>query len=194
MQNFLKLSAVMAFLAFSVPAMASGPGGFSDFDTSDGLFDSIESGVYAAPVVSYSELAGQGGLFVGARGGWIINHCFVLGGAGYGLATTHEIPGDRLTFGYGGLMLEYIVAPERPFHVSFDTVIGGGAVAPKNSTNPNGVFVLEPEADAIVNLTRSIHAGVGLSYRFTRGVTVANLSSSDLSGFSASFLVQFGNF
>src|SRR6185295_14736441 len=140
--------------------LASSPRGHTQAEGSDTVFQDVDSGGYGAPVLKYSKVGDRDGLFAGARGGWIINHSFVIGGAAYGLASTYELPGDRLTFGYGGLMLEYIVRPMNEFHVSFDTVIGGGAVAPKNSTNPSAVFVVEPELDAIVNLSTSIRAGL----------------------------------
>jgi hypothetical protein len=155
---------------------------------------SIESNGYGAPVVKYSSVGNSDGLLVGGRGGWVINHSFVLGGAGYGLATNYQLPSDRLTFGYGGVMLEYITEPESLVHLSFDTVIGGGGVGTKGGGTSNSVFVLEPEIDAILNISASVHAGLGVAYRMTRGVHLAGLSNSDLSGVNGTFMVQFGGF
>ena len=193
MKTFQTLVA-MAVVVFSVPALASSPSGSSRSTGGNNLLDDVDSGGYGAPVVRYSPVGSTDQLFVGARGGWIINHSFVIGGAAYGLATSYQLPGDRLTFGYGGLMLEYIAMPQNVFHVAFDTVIGGGAVAPRNSTSPSAVVVLEPELDGVVNLSSSVRAGLGLSYRMTRGKNVANLTSSDLSGFGGNLFVQFGSF
>jgi hypothetical protein len=158
------------------------------------IHDGFESSGYGAPVVKYSRVAGTDAFFVGGKGGWVINHSFVLGGAGYGLVSNYQLPGDVLSFGYGGAMLEYIADPDRLIHLSFDTVIGGGGVGPKHNSSPNAVFILEPEANVLVNISQGIHAGLGVSYRFTRGVHIADLTNSDLSGFGSSLFVQFGGF
>lgn len=47
----------------------------------------IENGGFGGPVVKVTSINGESAVFVGGRGGWIINHTFVLGGAGYGLVT-----------------------------------------------------------------------------------------------------------
>jgi hypothetical protein len=183
---------VLALAAFPTQALAAGHSQTSEPDT---LFNGdIESGGYGAPVLKYAGIGNYQEVFVGGRGGWVINHQFVLGGAGYGMATNYPISGDRLTFGYGGVLLEYIIEPDALFHVSVDTVIGGGAVAPKSSTHPDGVFVAEPEINGILNLSRSVRAGLGLAYRLTRGVSVAGLNNSDLSGVNGTFFLAFGSF
>ncbi|MBN1426023.1 hypothetical protein JXA88_15850, partial [Candidatus Fermentibacteria bacterium] len=46
----------------------------------------IENGGFGGLVVKFSQLADQTAVFVGGRGGWILNHTFVIGGGGYGLA------------------------------------------------------------------------------------------------------------
>ncbi|KPK81198.1 MAG: hypothetical protein AMS25_07250 [Gemmatimonas sp. SM23_52] len=69
----------------------------------------FHSGGFGGPVVKFSEVDGDFAVFVGARGGWIINHMFVLGAGGYGLVNEIDIgfPGPRdIEFGYGGVELE----------------------------------------------------------------------------------------
>jgi len=178
-------------LALPIHAFASES---SEYRPDTLIHGSIESNGYGAPVLKYSPVGNSDGLFVGARGGWVINHSFVLGGAGYGLATNYQIPGDRLTFGYGGAMLEYIADSESLVHFSIDTVIGGGGVGTRGGGTTNGVFVLEPEIDAILNISAAVRAGLGVGYRMTRGVHVAGLSNADLSGVNGTFLLEFGGF
>ena len=50
------------------------------------LSGNIESGGFGGFVVRFSEIGGAFAVLAGGRGGWIINHTFVLGGGGYGLA------------------------------------------------------------------------------------------------------------
>ncbi len=80
----------------------------------------IHSGGFGGPVVKFSQINNEFGLFVGGRGGWIINHSFAFGGGGYGLVTeiSAPAPSDSLTLGlgYGGLELEYINRSDKLIH------------------------------------------------------------------------------
>jgi hypothetical protein len=40
----------------------------------------------------FTSILASPALLVGAQGGWIINHRFILGLGGYGLATRHDVP------------------------------------------------------------------------------------------------------
>ena len=57
----------------------------------------IASGGFGAPVVKFTEITGDPAVLVGGRGGWIVNHTFVLGAGGYGLVTMHKTQ-DPLAF------------------------------------------------------------------------------------------------
>jgi len=45
----------------------------------------VVHGGFGGPVLKASTVNGSPALFVGGRGGWIINHSFILGGGGDGL-------------------------------------------------------------------------------------------------------------
>ena len=45
--------------------------------------------------MTFTTLNGENAVLVGGRGGWIINHSFVLGGAGYGPGDGCACEGDR---------------------------------------------------------------------------------------------------
>jgi len=107
-------------------------------------------------------------LFVGGYVGWLINHTFLLGGGGYGLANSISAPGNALDYygaandlkiqlGYGGLLLEYLGNPDALIHYNESALIGGGGVnyGYLNMDSYYGdhfgnssFFVLEPEAGA----------------------------------------------
>ncbi len=57
----------------------------------------VESGGFGGPVVKMTSLNGQDGILVGGRGGWILNHSFIIGGGGYGLANNvrAKVPGSE---------------------------------------------------------------------------------------------------
>jgi hypothetical protein len=76
----------------------------------------VTQGAFGGPSATFTRLRGEDALLVGARGGWLINHRLVLGGAGYGLANRVSVPKGttpndadyQLGFGYGGVWLEYV--------------------------------------------------------------------------------------
>lgn len=174
------------------------------------LASPIKSGGYGAPVVSYTRVAGEDSVLVGARGGWVINHQLVIGGGGFGLGNRIAPPAGlmpnpddyRLNFGYGGLWVEYLIAPMRLVHGSVGTLIGAGAlsvdaqragVSPQNAAS-DPLFVLDPAAAVEVNLTRLVRVALEARYRIVRGVDLAGLRNGDLSGFALGGAVKIGVF
>lgn len=162
-------------------------------------------GGFIAPVVSLSTIADQGAVFVGLRGGIIINRRFVLGLAGYGLANNVHISQyvyQHLDFGYGGLFLEYVNLPHKLVHLSIHSLIGGGGLRHRqdwyddwfDGRYEDAVFVFEPGLDVTLNITKHIRMGIGGSYRMVRDVNLSSLDNDDISGPSASLIFKFGKF
>lgn len=167
----------------------------------------LEHGGYAGPVVKFTTINNDWEVMVGGRGGWIINHSFVLGGGGYGLVTDVEAEhidqrGDVvLELGYGGGMLEYVGYPNELIHYSISLLIGGGGVNyvreitnTRLYTDADAFFVLEPEVNFMVNITTHFRAGVGAGYRLISGVDLAGLSDSDIGGLSINMIFKFGDY
>lgn len=167
----------------------------------------IESGGFGGPVVKFGSMNGEGGIIVGGRGGWIINHTFIIGGGGYGLANNVKAKvlsptGQRyLNFGYGGVELEYVARSDKLLHFSVMTLIGGGGLGWKDegtrsggSTDSDEFFVLEPAAQVNLNITKSFRMSAGISYRYISGVSSPAATDADLSGPSAVLTFRFGTF
>jgi hypothetical protein len=76
--------------------------------------ENLTLGGYFSPVVKFSSVHDNLGVFVGGRGGLILNHSVAIGFGGYGLASYVEALnrgplGERyMEMGYGGLDIEYI--------------------------------------------------------------------------------------
>ncbi|KPK55771.1 MAG: hypothetical protein AMS21_13295 [Gemmatimonas sp. SG8_38_2] len=156
--------------------------------------DGLESGGFGAPVVKFSDVGGEFAVFAGARGGWIIDHTFVLGLGGYGLASNiGDDPFEReVEFGYGGLELEYIKNSDKLVHFTIYALVGGGAVVYLDDV-VDGVFVLEPAVNLIVNVTQWFRLGVGGGYRFVEGAN-SDLSNKELSAPVGVLTFKFGSF
>ena len=177
----------------------------------------FESGGYGAPVVKFTSVKGEFAVMVGGYGGWLINHSFMLGGGGYGLATRHMLePASgtssiledrRIEFGYGGGILEFIFSPMAVLHSTVFLLIGGGAVSVQNDYMgffdtmhgewgvKDGVFVLEPSVNVELNVTSFFRVNAGGSYRFVSGTSSTyGLKNTDLSGASINLALKFGKF
>lgn len=170
------------------------------------------SGFYGAPVTKYTKLDGEFGIMMGGRLGWIINHSFSIGVAGYGWA--NDLHGDfpfdwnndsEINMGYGGIFLEGIVSSHKLFHLSTGLLLGAGAVERGFGVHyghhdhfdfwdADAFWVAEPEVNLMVNVARFFRIGFGVSYRFVAGVDYEALSDSALSGFSGVITFKFGKF
>jgi hypothetical protein len=180
------------------------------------LFSSTEitNGGFGGPVLKYTSINSNGALLVGGRGGWIINHTFVLGGGLYGLAT--YVPADvieediiredadNLYLMYGGLELEYLFSPMKVVHYSFEMLIGMGGLGywgvlkNLNENNMDQItklyFVAEPAFNLELNVTTFFHLDIGVSYRYTNGANYQAITDDDLCGFNGMLTFKFGKF
>jgi hypothetical protein len=166
----------------------------------------FESGGYGGPVWKLSSINGHSALLTGGRGGWILNHIFVIGVGGYSLST--EVKADPLSQNdkplyielyYGGLELEYIHNSDNMLHWTFHTLLGGGSVDllehdPENKIESDNLFVIEPSLNADLNITNWFRLGMGISYRLVTGITSDHISNSELSGFGGLLILKFGKF
>jgi hypothetical protein len=169
----------------------------------------ISNGGFGGPVIKYTQIKNEPAVLVGGRGGWIINHTFVIGGGGYGLA--NQIEADYFTnynqpyidFGYGGLELEYIIQSDQLVHFSVYTLIGAGGVHFRDNSyddwddwhsDSDEFFVLEPALNVEVNITSFFRINAGANYRYISGLNYNNLNNEDFAGFSGVLTLKFGSF
>lgn len=159
--------------------------------------EDFHSGGFGAPVVKFSEVANEFAVFAGGRGGWIINHTFVLGGGGYGLANdirfSDSVTGRDIEFGYGGLELEYINSSSRLVHFSVYLLIGGGGLS-GTVLEDESVFVLEPALNGELNITSFFRLNAGVGYRWVSAVDNPGFEDSDFSALYGQLTAKFGAF
>lgn len=163
----------------------------------------FESGGFGGPVVKFSQVMDDFAVFVGGRGGWIINHRFAIGGGGYGLVNNIPSPDNPdyvMSLGYGGVELTYISASDRIVHSNLYCLIGGGGLDfiergyNDESNNSDAFFIIEPGVDMIVNVTPFFRMGLGVHYRLITEVDYPGISNGDLGGPSVAVSFKFGNF
>lgn len=173
----------------------------------------VANGGFGGPVVKYTQIKGEPAVLVGGRGGWIINHSFVIGGGGYGLVNSIEADNETIAsafgskpyinFGYGGFEMEYIINSDKIIHFSVAALIGGGGVSYRNDlwndhedwdSPHDAFFVFEPSANIELNIISFFRINAGVSYRFISGANLDDLQNSDLAGPAASLTLKFGSF
>jgi hypothetical protein len=168
----------------------------------------IENGGFVGTAVKVTSINGENAVLVGGRVGWIINHTFVLGGAGYGLVTNVRVKKNTdsvhqyIEMGYGGLDLEYIASSNDLVHLSLGLLIGAGGIGYKDEDNDmfdnhrtmESFFVMEPSVHANLNVTHFFRIAGGVSYRYVNGLKSPLSTNTDLSGLSGVLTLKFGKF
>jgi len=168
--------------------------------------ENFTSGGYGGPVSKVGLVHGNPVLFSGGRGAWIINHKLALGGGSYSMVTdlkTSEISNNEkplfMDLNYGGFEMEYIFNYEKLVHLTVHSMFGGGTLRllehnPTMTINNDKIFMVEPSLNIDVNINSWVRIGVGASYRYSIGLDIAGMSSSDINGFSGLITFKFGSF
>ena len=182
----------------------------------------IDHGGWGAPTAAYTRIMDQDAMLVGVRGGWFIDHRLTLGIAGYGLVTDVPNPAydaflvesgrsprfaSQFRTGYGGLLIEPIIAYKSPVHISLPIMIGAGGCGYETYTalppdfdpltykdDVQAYFVVEPGVDLELNLVRMVRLGIGASYRYTTDIDLPGTPKDALRGFNASVSIKVGSF
>jgi hypothetical protein len=165
----------------------------------------IHSGGYFGPVWKLTSINSQTTSLSGGRAGWLINHKFGIGGAGYGTITDVKSGFNLDTrplyieLEYGGLELEYIHQSDKMLHWTALVFFGNGTVklrqhSPDNEVQSDRIYVVEPSLNADVNLVKWFRLGFGASYRYVIGLDLPPLAQSDAGGFAGLICLKFGSF
>ena len=208
-------------LLFSTVALAQ-----DDSDEIKTLFSSNgnrSNGGYGGLMINYGTINDEPAIFMGAKGGWVIDHSFTLGLAGYGFLAdpTADIKLDnekyQLTGGYGGLLLEPVVWSKQPIHFAFPIIIGAGGVGYvnhwdnwndkdsedyiNNYEDSDAFFVLEPGVEIEINILKYFRIAINGSYRYTSNIDlrykeddVPIFGDDILRGWSCGLTFKFGKF
>jgi len=182
------------------------------------------NGGYGAITVGYSNIGSYDALVTGARAAFIFDHALAIGLGGYGFVNNlnydysqnHSEGVLSLAGGYGGFLIEPIVAGKSPVHLSFPILIGGGGVTlvdmyawdywgdPYNGNQYayDAFFVIEPAVELEFNLARFFRLAAAVSYRYTSDIKLfqAELGESGqtkadaLRGLNFGLTFKFGKF
>ncbi len=184
----------------------------SDIQTLTGPGKNV--GFYFGFHSEYSQVAGYDAFGAGGTFAVIANHGLAIGLSGKGFFTEpyERIPGSNTSYsyggGYGGFLIEPIIFPKSPIHVSFPILLGAGGIAKSIFTNNNysyeysevyvedveAYLIAEPGIEIEFNVARWMRLGLGGSYRFTSPIESSEFESNPLNGFTGGFSLKFGKF
>ena len=171
----------------------------------------VAHGGYGSFTIGYSEINGMDAIVMGGRGAWIVGHWFAMGFAGSGFLNDYSRNVDdinaNLSGGYGGLLLEPILLPKLPVHISLPVVFGVGALAytisdsysdwsePTYYIEDVTSFVLiEPGVELEFNVVRFFRLSFGAYYRYTSQITLYETPTDVLNGLTLGVTLKFGKF
>jgi hypothetical protein len=168
--------------------------------------ENFAGGGYGGPVLKVGLVNGNPVLLSGGRGAWIINHKLALGGGSYSMVTdlkTSEISNNEkplyMDLSYGGFEMDYIFNYNKLVHLTLHSMFGGGTLRllehnPTLTINNDKIFMFEPSLNVDVNINSWVRIGFGASYRYSMGLDIAEISYSDINGFSGLITLKFGSF
>lgn len=171
-----------------------------------------KDGFYGSFSAGYSSIDNKDGITFSARGCWIMDHFFAFGVGGtsfineldeigIGFYSQSDNNNLNLAGGYGGIILEPILLPLKPVHLSFPFLIGAGAAGAFTNYNYFSTYyvddffwVVEPQIELEVNLTRWMRFAVYGGYRYTSELDIKDITKEALRGYSAGVTIKMGMF
>jgi hypothetical protein len=208
---------VLFIIMFNVSQAIAQDTTFADFTTSvpatttktRELFGGkITNSGYGGVILKFSSFNDQFAFMNGGRGAITINNRYTIGGGGYGIANSINIPGTSedtsriFKMGYGGIELGYILLPGKKVNIGTSLLIAGGAAFWQNKPKGNkeklfdddfSIFpVLEPSLYSEVALNRIMWLHAGISYRYVHHAHLDYMTDHSIRGFSCYIGLLFG--
>ena len=178
-------------------------------DTTRTLFGgTITDRGYGGIVLKFSRIDDQFAFLTGGRGAIAINNRYTIGGGGYGIANSIDLPGSSqdtsryFKMGYGGVELGYIFFSGIKVRTGISLLFAAGAAFWQNKPKSEGeklfdddfnIFpVMEPSLYGEVALNRFMWLHAGISYRFVHHAHLDYMTDQNIRGFSCYIGLLFG--
>ncbi|MFC2111389.1 hypothetical protein ACFLQ5_02945 [Bacteroidota bacterium] len=170
----------------------------------------------------FSSIQSEFAVLTGGGGAAIFNQKFFFGGYGMGLSTKHNrhdldsiVDGknNRISFGHGGFWIGYVHNSHKAVHFCTSAKMGWGQISiydeyydykdPNEYLAKDNVFVVTPQLEMELNLTKWLKINFAGGYRIVTGVdksySINGISKyfyddSDYSGPVANISFLFGGF
>jgi hypothetical protein len=169
----------------------------------------ITNSGYGGIVLKFSSINDQFAFMTGGRGAITINNRFTIGGGGYGIANSIDLPGTSqdtnryFKMGYGGAELGYVFYPGKKVRIGGALLLAAGAAFWQNNPKTEeeilfdddfNIFpVMEPSLYCEVALNRFMWLHAGISYRYIHHAHLDYMTDQSMRGFSCYIGLLFGN-
>jgi hypothetical protein len=168
-------------------------------------------GGYGSLSANYSYIDGRDAISVGARGAVVVGHWVAIGIGGSAFINNYEDDSladvkSNIAGGYGGLLIEPIIMPNYPVHITFPILGGVGGVTKTYYTDSGDIYTqsqtdeydiflfVEPGVEIELNFTHYFRLAIGGYYRFTSEINLEGIEAKALDGPSVGLTLKFGKF
>lgn len=156
---------------------------------------------HGGPGIKVAFIQNNAAMLMGGRGGMLLSDSWGLGFGGYSLASELLVQSGGVTkdlgIGYFGVVVDHSFYSRRLFYLNVDLLVGIGqawsvARMPTAHRDYVSFFVLEPELNWMLNVTREFRIGLGVSARMAVGNDIHSVLGTDLPGFAATLTLWYG--
>lgn len=166
--------------------------------------EGMSHGGYGAVYAKGTQLTKSFGMLLGARAMYILDHHYSAGLTLNWLVNNTADANDPLrngfSFGYGGIVLEYIYHPVWKFiGVSGGILLGAGSMKVKivsqtTFEKEDKILVFEPEVNVIFSVYKIFRISLGFGYRLIALNDYAPIPASELMGVTGNIMFRFGEY
>lgn len=158
---------------------------------------------YGAGTAEITWVNGKPALSLGAYGGALINHKFLIGAVGNNIFFDQTIDGEKqdFQFNYYGLYSEYRLQPQKNVHLSMGLTGAMGwqeneITSSLKTSKRDGdlTYVIQPKLGINIKVTRFMQVQAYGSYRFTGNTNSIYYTPKNHNGASAGASLVFGSF
>jgi Outer membrane protein beta-barrel domain len=158
---------------------------------------------YGAGLAEIAWVKGTAGMNIGAYGGVLINHRFLIGASGHNLFFKQTVNGKKENFqlNYYGLYSEYRIKPTNAVHISLGVTGALGwqendVIMAQKSTRKDGdyTYVIQPKIGINTKVTKFMQVQAYGSYRITGNTKSLYYKENNYNGPSAGVSLVFGGF
>jgi hypothetical protein len=153
------------------------------------------------PGLKWALLNDQTATLLGGKGSLLLGENIGIGAAGYSLSSqlTTDVNGiiRDITFSYFGLSVDNFFLPRKLIFLNLSTLVAYGNAAGSRrdlfGTKDNtSFFLVEPEFNLMLNVTKELRLAFGVSYRLIAGSDTSSVLGTNLSGFAGSLTMMYG--
>lgn len=189
----------IAKLAVGVSAVMLAAGNVSAQHIESLVKASDDWGFFVQPELKTTRISSHSAQIIGLRMGPALERTLHISLAGYALVSSVDPDNSQykdlnaFDLWYAGLSIDYTFFPNKLAHAGIGCLLGAGqlrAATYQDSHDTANLFIAEPQANLLFNLTETLELGFGLSYRFVNGSDLSNLDNTDLSDVAGSVFLR----